>query len=497
MLHCLSGKAAIRWRNRVSNDPSGSSGSSPPSDRKRRSPTIDLSAEEVKRGGEDRSAEPGTAGGPREPESSAGEDAAARPDEAAAKPDAPSTGPQRQSEREPVIPSAFAMPPRPRSAPPSGRGSSGLAMGLGAAALAGGLIALAGLFLLDRAGVLPLTDRTDVTATLDERAAELEEELAATQQAAERARENLQSQLAELNQRLSQFADLRDQVGGATPGLQQVEGLAERVAALADRVESAPELQTQLDQLAQQLTQLRSSFQQFERTLPPNQDLSALESDIAGLRDQVGQLQSEVSKLSGQLQDAASADQLAQLGVRLGQVADQAARAAALAPAVAAQALAAALETGRPFATELGAIRALGVEADALSQLEPYAEAGLPSRAALSRRFQDAMPQLVAAEKPPPEAGSFERIWQSARQVVEVRPAGPQEGASPAAVASRIEAALQAGDLPRALDEWQALPPDDRAALEDWAAQARAVVAGEALAQRLRSQALSALAPRD
>lgn len=541
----------------MAKDSRGSSGSSTSSGRKRRSPTIDLSAEEVKRG-------PGQAtAGAGEPREARKADAP-RPEEPVAPPQPPeatdaapagstaqtSRSPGRQEPRpkpEQPIPSAFALPPRagatdgqqPGSEPRSGRGRAGWGISLVAAALAGGLIALAGLFLLDRAGVLSLASGTEETEPLRQRAAQLEQQLSAARQAAELTREDLQNQLADLNERVAQLADappaeapaadtaldeevarlqaalseLREQVGGASPPqaledvnarLQQVEDLAERVAGLAERVESlqaAPgegqgQNQAQLQDLARQVSQLQAGLQQLQNAAPSGQDLSRLADDLAGMRDQLAQVQNQVSGLQQQLQGAASAQRLGELEAQLGQVSQQAEQAGSLVPAVAAQALASALESGRPFTSELSAVRALGMDDQALSELEPYAETGLPSIAALRRRFQDLMPQLVQSDElPPPDAGPLERLWQSAQQIVEVRPAGPQEGGSPAAIASRIEAALQAANLQRALEEWQALPPDAQASSQDWAADVRAVVTGQSVAERLRSHALAQLAP--
>ncbi len=49
----------------------------------------------------------------------------------------------------------------------------------------------------------------------------------------------------------------------------------------------------------------------------------------------------------------------------------------------------------------------------------------------------------------------MDRLMQSARGLVDVRPAHPTEGADPAAVVTRIRGALDAGDLKTALSEWR------------------------------------------
>ena len=519
----------------MSDKSSGASGPRSRSRRGRRAPTIDLSAEEVRRGGaaEEPAAGEEEAAASEETAAGAGQDAA-RAEEAAARrgdPAARERPEARETEPEPVMPSAFAAPPRgDAAAQPSAVGRGALAAGLLAAALAGGLIVLAGLVLLDRAGLLPFAEPPEETAALRQQVSTLEEDLAAARQAAELEREDLQTQLADINERFAALADaapaapaapdsgldqevarlqaalaeLREQVGGAAPPaaledvdarLQQVEDLAGRFAGLAEQVEAlqgapgdgAAGIEPRLDDIRAQVSQLRAAVDELRGAVP--------REEIVALQDNVADLGGRIDALQGQLAGAASAEQLREIAARLDEVGRQAARAAALAPAVAAEALADALASGRPFAAELQAIHAAGVDGPDLSQLAPHAEAGLPSRAELRRQFNEIAREIREMAAPPPsDAGPLERIWQSARDIVEVRPAGPQPGASAGAVASRIEAALAAGDLAGALEEWQELPGDAQAASQEWAEEARAVLAGERLAARLRNEAMARLA---
>ena len=65
--------------------------------------------------------------------------------------------------------------------------------------------------------------------------------------------------------------------------------------------------------------------------------------------------------------------------------------------AVAAEALRAAVERGAPFQAELAAVKALGADAKATAQLEPFAAQGLTSAAELGRELTALMPALYRA----------------------------------------------------------------------------------------------------
>jgi hypothetical protein len=521
----------------VANQSSGASGQGGGARRGRRPPTIDLAAEEVKRADAERSAErPSENPSEKSPEAGPAEDAtmAGEQDKRKRRP---------TPEAEPVIPSAFAAPAGTARDERPARSRGAFAAGLLAASLAGGLIVLAGLLALDRAGLLPLGDRAAETAALRGQVAALEEELAAARQAAELGGEDLQAQLADLNARVAALAEAApaDAAPAEPPPTDQplAEEVAELQAALAGlrdelgapsvpaALEEVGERLERLEVLPERLTALSERLDALQSA--PRQDVGdGVGTEVAGLTDRMEALDERLAELAGRLEAAASAEDIeavqARLTTGLEEAAAQlrsglqesesrlqsgqeeaAAQLSALAQqmghvqaAVAAEALADALAAGRPFAAELEAVGAFGIDEEALSALRPYAESGLPGRAELRRRFGEAAERLRQAEAPPPsDTGALERLWQSARNVVEVRPAGPQQGESATAVASRIEAALAAGDLARALEEWQDLPPEAQEGTRDWAEAARAVLAGEALAARLRQEALAGLtAPR-
>ena len=75
---------------------------------------------------------------------------------------------------------------------------------------------------------------------------------------------------------------------------------------------------------------------------------------------------------------------------------------------------------------------------------------------AVLMRAADAM--MAAAKPVDPNAGILERLLESAESVVKVRPVGSVAGDDPGARIARMEVALKAGDLEKAMAEYDGLP---------------------------------------
>ena len=136
----------------------------------------------------------------------------------------------------------------------------------------------------------------------------------------------------------------------------------------------------------------------------------------------------------------------------------------------------AAIDAGEPYA---GALSALAVELP--PALATFAETGLSSLPALQATFPEAARAALEAalranmgESWTDRVGSFLRNQTGARSLT------PREGADPDAILSRAEAALMASDLPTAMTEIAALPPESLTAMQLWTTQAQ---------QRLDAQA--------
>jgi Meckel syndrome type 1 protein len=133
-------------------------------------------------------------------------------------------------------------------------------------------------------------------------------------------------------------------------------------------------------------------------------------------------------------------------------------------PSLVLLALARAVERGGPYKVELARAERLAPGAPAIQKLRIDADEGAPTLPALKARFPAAARAALAAD-----AGKAGGLWgrfsAGAAELVSVRPAGPTAGARPAAVLSRMEAALIADDAARMLAEAKALQGPAREAL--------------------------------
>ncbi|MGL4437939.1 MAG: uroporphyrinogen-III synthase [Bosea sp. (in: a-proteobacteria)] len=128
-----------------------------------------------------------------------------------------------------------------------------------------------------------------------------------------------------------------------------------------------------------------------------------------------------------------------------------------------------ALAEGRPFTTEMTALTALGATAEPLRVLGPMATSGAPAMTVINAEFRKLRPVFVA-EPASPDAPWSERLLKLTDGLVRVRSTGAVQGASPAAVASRIDQALQRGDVGAAATAFAELPEPARRAGEAWMA---------------------------
>ena len=96
-------------------------------------------------------------------------------------------------------------------------------------------------------------------------------------------------------------------------------------------------------------------------------------------------------------------------------------------------------------------------------------------------RFASAREAILDAVSAPQEdQGITSRLMSSALSVVKVRRTGDAQGDDPEAIVSRMENALQSGNLAAAATEWDALPQEVEDASEDFkqALDARIAVNG-------------------
>jgi len=323
---------------------------------------------------------------------------------------------------------------------------------------------------------------------------------------------SLQSQVAELkNQPTAPAANLDEAL--AEPR-QQIAQLRETVQSLEQQVASggSGDQTEALAQLEQRRVELEKSFQELSQRLSQSgsadgelaQRLESAERELTSLRETVQSAGNESREAATAATNEAVAsvtsriDQIAgqvdALTQRLEEIATEVARqdeGPKVALVVAASALKSAVDRGASFASELETYSSLASNAAELDSLRPYAENGIPTLAALSEEASSFASRIAAAENAVPEsAGLMERFTSSIKSVVTVRPVGEVQGEQPSAIAARVEAAVQRGDLAAALRELDTLPENLKNLGSDFAAKLRARQAANEVLDKALSSAL-------
>ncbi len=162
--------------------------------------------------------------------------------------------------------------------------------------------------------------------------------------------------------------------------------------------------------------------------------------------------------------------------------------------AIVAQSLVLAMEHGSPFETELSALEALGVSPERLGALKPFAAKGLSTPATLAEQFRMLGQSLIKAGEPKTNLGFADRLLASASSLVRISVAGDSKGDTPAALVSRINAALTAGDVAGALVTLQKLPEGSKALATSFEDSLKKHQEALASGRALLNEALGALA---
>ncbi|HEY6629933.1 MAG TPA: phage tail protein [Rhizobiaceae bacterium] len=361
--------------------------------------------------------------------------------------------------------------PRAAAAPPAPAASRGVALAAGVAGgfvalVAGGLLQYSGVFGTPGAGGTPVPA---IPASVETDIASLKSEVEGLKAASGDAGD-VSGRVDGLSQAIDQLktdlASLRQAVeSGSSGGTAGVEALDARIAQIENRINAigpAPEGVTP-------------------------EDIAAINEKIAGLEalanasreagstvdSRLGAIEQSVAALSGKVDSQAQQPKVAL--------------------AIAASALKAAIERGSPFESELETLAAVAPQAPGLAELRPYAQKGIATRAEIVAETGDAAKAMIAAANPPSEdADFFERLLSSAESLVEVRPIGAVEGPGVPETVARMEVAVQAGDLPKALAEFDTLPEPVKAAGAPFADKIRARIAAEQFADQAIAAAMQA-----
>jgi uroporphyrinogen-III synthase len=294
--------------------------------------------------------------------------------------------------------------------------------------------------------------------------------------AVETARRDLTARLDDLEKRLRALsATAAEKPTGSEPAVAE---LRSRVEALEGRPTAAPPTGTP--------------------AAPPAMPAGEADKEIAVLRAEITTLHTALQALDQSV--TGQREQTKALGDALGarNASEQKALIAARASAVigVAARLSAALDSGLPFATDLTLLAPLA-QGDAkltevATSLQPYAQAGVASRPALAASFPAVAKAALADDVADDSFG--ERLLGKVRSIVSLRRVGDDvPGDSAEAKLARAEAALDAGDLAKAVELVKSLPPQTAKATQAWLARAEAHLAAKRAIDALAAQAISLL----
>lgn len=477
----------------------------------------------------------------------AGPAAASQSAAGAAKPSAASAASQSPASQNPAGPSASGLGAEPAAASASSsataqaerapsssqpRRPAAASIGFGGA-LAASLLVSAAVFGagygLNLAGYLPL--RAGLSAevaeqaaldatrldTLERRLAELQAAAPAEGQAQGDAQPPVPEELASLDTRLTQTIDalrgdtssrLADLTGQLDTLRGRVDGMATATPAEGDGAAPAAaapagnaELTARLDSMQQAIDALSASLAALQSAATSTEAAIRMVSDAQGRN--AGTLTSLSAELTAATEESrksldalkAEAGELTQrLAAVESTMGDATAREMA-ARAVAVSALRTAVDAGKPFETELAALRASLPEGADIALLESHAAHGIAPQQKLMAEFASVARAIHATFAKPAEDGSIlGSLTSSAASIFTVRGPGDASGQGPEAALRRMENAVSAGDLPAALAAYDELPEAGKAAGADWAASARARVAVDELTEKTSKDVLSSLA---
>jgi hypothetical protein len=276
---------------------------------------------------------------------------------------------------------------------------------------------------------------------------------------------------------------------------EQLRGDLDRLAAAAAPAGAAePEIVQRLDAVSAEVAALRSDIETVRR-----EAVQAVAPErIAALSNRIEENAAELRAMQGDLSRLVELPRRVQeLGATIEASSGQTQRTAFV---LASGQLEAALDSGQPYASQLGAVRRLA-EGDAelaalLQQLEEHADEGIPSMAELRIRFADTGLAVAQAAQSDADGDWMDRAWARLRSLVTVRPVGGDvAGQSPEAHVARAEARLNEGDLASAVSELEGLEGAAAEAAAPWLAGARARVAADKAIERLRERALARVLP--
>ena len=264
---------------------------------------------------------------------------------------------------------------------------------------------------------------------------------------------------------LKAIADARKAVDAATPPA-------------SAPAPASPDSDKDIAALRLEIATLRAALQTLDQAMSGQKDESARQ------REQAKTLAEAVDKARTEASAVGAGEKKALGAARASAVVGVAAR------------LSSAIESGLPFAQELGLLAPL-TQGDAklgeiTAALQPYAQAGVPSRASLAASFPAVAKAALADDLADDSFG--ERVLGKIKSIVSLRRVGADvPGDEVEAKLARAEAALDAGDVAKAVDLVKSMPPQTSKATSAWLARAEAHLAAKRAVDQLAGYAVTLL----
>ncbi|MDJ0511864.1 MAG: mitofilin family membrane protein [Methyloceanibacter sp.] len=156
-----------------------------------------------------------------------------------------------------------------------------------------------------------------------------------------------------------------------------------------------------------------------------------------------------------------------------------------------------AVNSGRPYATELATMSALSSDSEDLDGLVEYEDAGIPTVPMLATSFAALRDKALAAQGDS-DPDLLGRLIGSAQSLVKVRRVGEEaEGNSAGAILARAGAKLEAGKLHEAILEVESLDGPQAVLFGSWIDEALARLDAKAALQQLQEDLLVSLVGTD
>lgn len=279
------------------------------------------------------------------------------------------------------------------------------------------------------------------------------------------------------------IAELRRQIAALESRPSAPASPAPAAAAPAPAPAAAPAGDTDIAALRLEIATLRGALQTLDQAMAGQKD------EAARQREQAKTLAEAVDKARAEASAVGAGEKKALGAARASAVVGVAAR------------ISSALESGLPFAPELGLLAPLAREdgkggdaklAEIIAALQPHAQTGVASRVSLAAGFPAVAKAALADDLADDSFG--ERLLGKIKGLVSLRRVGADvPGDAVEAKLARAEAALEAGDLAKAVDLVKSLPPQTAKATSDWLARAEAHLAAKRAVDQLSSHAVTLL----